>query len=78
MLIRDLYGAFIHSFKSVKHSIFRDMKLLISKEKFAGILGYENFEDFKKTVGKEGKRAFTAAKIDKAYELIRKHSRYLI
>ena len=54
------------------------MRLFISKEKFAGINGYENFEDFKKLVGKEGKRAFTNAKIAKAYDLIKKHSRYLI
>ena len=54
------------------------MKLFISKEKFAGINGHENFEDFKKLVGKQGNRAVTAAKIDKAYDLIRKNSRYLI
>ena len=54
------------------------MKLCISKEKFAGINGYENFEDFKKSVAKDGKRAVTAAKIARAYDLIRKHSRYLI
>ena len=54
------------------------MRLFISKEKFAGINGYENFEDFKKLVGKQGNRSATAAKIDKAYDLIRKHSRYFI
>ena len=54
------------------------MKLFISKEKFAGIHGYENFEDFKKLVEKQGNRAVTAVKIDKAYDLIRKHSRYFI
>ena len=54
------------------------MKLFIAKEKFAGINGYENFEDFKKSVIKDGKRVVTAAKIEKAYDLIRKHSRYLI
>ena len=54
------------------------MKLFVSKEKFAGINGYENFEDFKKSVVKDGKRVVTAAKVNKAYELIKKHSRYLI
>ena len=54
------------------------MKLAISKEKFAGINGYENIEDFKESVSKAGKFAVTNAKIDKAYDLIKKHSRYLI
>ena len=45
------------------------MKLLINKEKFAGIKGFENFEDFRKSVVKAGKNAFTNAKIDKAYDL---------
>ena len=54
------------------------MKLVINKEKFAGINGYENYEDFKNSVVKDGKRAVTAAKIAKAHDLIRKHSRYLI
>ena len=52
------------------------MKLLITTEKFAGINGFENVEDFQKLIGKEGKRAYTNAKIDKAYALIQKHSRY--
>ena len=51
------------------------MKLVIAKEKFAGINGYENFEDFEKSVRKDGKRVITVAKIDKAYDLIKKHSR---
>ena len=54
------------------------MKLLIKKEKFAGINGFENFEDFRKSLARDGKNAFTNAKIDKAYELIKKHSRYFI
>ena len=54
------------------------MRLLISKEKFAGINGFENLEDFEKSVRKDGKRVITAAKIEKAYDLIRKHSRYFI
>ena len=51
------------------------MKLLVTKEKFAGINGFENFEDFRKSVARDGKNAFTNAKIDKAYDLIKKHSR---
>ena len=54
------------------------MKLSITSEKFAGIMGYENLEDFKKSAVKDAKRAFTSARIDNAYELIKKHSRYLI
>ena len=54
------------------------MKLVIKTEKFAGINGFENVEDFRKLVRKEGKRAFTNVKIDKAYDLIKKHSRYEI
>ena len=54
------------------------MKLVISKEKFAGINGYENFDDFKRSVAKAGKFAVSNGKIDKAYDLIKKHSRYLI
>ena len=51
------------------------MKLSISSEKFAGIMGFENLEDFKKSTRKAGKNAFTNAKIDKAYGLIKQHSR---
>ena len=52
------------------------MKLSITSEKFAGIMGYENLEDFKKFARKAGKNVFTNAKIDKAYAIIQKHSRY--
>ena len=51
------------------------MKLFITAEKFAGIKGFENVEDFRKSAIKEGKVAFTKPKIGKAYELIKKHSR---
>ena len=51
------------------------MKLFITKEKFAGINGFENVKDFEDLVKKEGRNAVTGSKIDNAFELIKKHSR---
>ena len=52
------------------------MKLFISKEKFAGINGYENVEDFVQFVERNGEKTLTTdIKVNQALELIKKHSR---
>ena len=54
------------------------MKLFIGKEKFAGIMGYENAKDFEKMVGKKAKNNLTTdTKVNQAYQLIQKHSRLI-
>ena len=54
------------------------MQLFISKEKFASLKGYENVHDFEDCAKKDGKRAYTKSKIDDAFELIKKHSRFVL
>ena len=52
------------------------MQLFISKEKFAGLKGFENVKDFEDAVKKIGKKKSTTdKKVEEAFEMIKKHSR---
>ena len=52
------------------------MKLFVSKEKFAGLKGYENVRDFEESVAANRKRNLTTdSNVKEAFELIKKHSR---
>ena len=54
------------------------MQLFIKKEKFAEIMGYPNYDDYKKKAGRLSVKHLTKSRIDDAYSTIKKHSRYLV